>query len=173
MSASLPFATILASEVLEARKSPQILEALLKRADPFLYRLAQNHHRYHTWDDVDDIYQEYRETFVRCIHKYDVSRAYEGLGFIIYLNWQVRTDYRSHYRRYEATIRNRKYDEIVEELPDVVISTDMEQLLNKAVLCLTPEDRETFCRYLDGEHIPMRLIDRIQRELRHFMLEEN
>ena len=170
MSASLPFATILASEVLEARKSPQILEALLKRADPFLYRLAQNHHRYHTWDDVDDIFQEYRESFVRCIDKYDVSRSFEGRGFISYLNWQIRTDYRSHYRRLEAEYSIRDTQEI-DELDSILV--DMEPLFHKAMLCLSLEDQELFYRYVSGENIGMRVLDRIQRDIRHFMLEES
>jgi RNA polymerase sigma factor (sigma-70 family) len=166
----LPFATILADEVLAARSSPQVLTALLQRADPFLYRLAQSHHRYHAWDDVDDIYQEYRESFVRCIDKYDVSRSFEGRGFISFLNWQIRTDYRSHYRRLEAEYSVRGVDE---ELDDTSFGlTDMEPLLNKALLCLSPEDRDIFYRYVSGENIAMRVIDRIHRDIRHFMLEE-
>ncbi len=170
LTKSLPFATILADEVLAARSSPQVLTALLQRADPFLYRLAQSHHRYHAWDDVDDIYQEYRESFVRCIDKYDVSRSFEGRGFISFLNWQIRTDYRSHYRRLEAEYSVRGVDE---ELDDTSFGlTDMEPLLNKALLCLSPEDRDIFYRYVSGENIAMRVIDRIHRDIRHFMLEE-
>jgi len=165
---SLPFATILADEVLAARSSPVILEALLLRADPFLRRLAQNHHRYHPWDDVDDIHQEYRESFVRCIYKYDVSRSYEGRGFIIFLNWQVRTDYRSHYRRLEAEYSIRDTDAMVDGDDPLL---DMEPLLNRALLCLSPEDRELFYRYLSGERVSERVIDRIHREIRSVMLE--
>ena len=169
-SKSLSFATILADEVLAARSSPQILTALLQRADPFLYRLAQSHQRYHAWDDVDDIYQEYRESFVRCIDKYDVSRSFEGRGFISFLNWQIRTDYRSHYRRLEAEYSVRGVDEALDDTSFGL--TDMEPLLNKALLCLSPEDQEIFYRYMSGESIAMRVIDRIHRDIRHFMLEE-
>ena len=172
LTKSLPFATILADEVLAARSSPQVLTALLQRADPFLYRLAQSHHRYHAWDDVDDIYQEYRESFVRCIDKYDVSRSYEGRGFISFLNWQIRTDYRSHYRRYEATLSIRDFDADMDNFEGLV-TADMEQVLNKALLFLSPEDQELFYRYLSGDTIPLRVIDRIHREIRHFMLEES
>ena len=167
---SLPFATILADEVLAARSSPQVLVELLQRADPFLYRLAQRHHRYHAWDEVEDIYQEYRETFVRCIDKYDVSRAYDGRGFIIFLNWQIRTNYRSHYRRLEAEYSIRNFDQEIEELDSVLV--DMEPLLNKALLCLSVEDQETFYRYISGEHVPLRVVDKIYRDIRDFMLEE-
>lgn len=167
---SLPFATILADEVLAARASPQVLTELLQRADPFLYRLAQNHHRYHAWDDVDDIFQEYRESFVRCIDKYDVSRSFEGRGFISYLNWQIRTDYRSHYRRLEAEYSIRDTQEI-DELDSILV--DMEPLFHKAMLCLSLEDQELFYRYVSGENIGMRVLDRIQRDIRHFMLEES
>lgn len=168
---ALPSATILADEVLAARSSPKVLAELLQRADPFLYRLAQSHKRFHAWDDVEDIYQEYRESFVRCIHKYNVDRAYEGRGFITFLNWQIRTDYRSHYRRYEAAHRVRDLDANLDDL-EGLIEEDLEQVLNKAVLSLSPEDQDLFGRYLSGEKIPMRVVDRIHREIRHFMLEE-
>ena len=170
LTRSLPFATIMADEVLAARSSPQVLTDLLQRADPFLYRLAQRHQRYHAWDDIDDIYQEYRESFVRCIDRYDVSRSYEGRGFISFLNWQIRTDYRSHYRRLEAEYSVRDRDKLVDDVDSAL--TDMEPLLNKALLCLSPEDQDIFYRYLSGETIPLRVIDRIHRDIRHFMLEE-
>ncbi len=161
----------MADEVLAARSSPQVLTALLQRADPFLYRLAQSHQRYHAWDDVDDIYQEYRESFVRCIDKYDVSRSYDGRGFISFLNWQIRTDYRSHYRRLEAEYSVRDRGELVDDLDSVL--TDMEPLLNKALLCLSPKDQDIFYRYVSGESVAMRVIDRIHRDIRYFMLEES
>lgn len=170
LTKSLPFATILADEVLAARSSPQVLTALLQRADPFLYRLAQSHQRYHAWDDIDDIYQEYRESFVRCIDKYDVSRSFEGRGFISFLNWQIRTDYRSHYRRLEAEHSVRDRDKLVDDVDSAL--TDMEPLLNKALLCLSPEDQDIFYRYVSGESIAMRVVDRIHREIRSVMLEE-
>lgn len=164
----LPWATINADEVIAARSSPSILETLLRRADPFLHRLAESHHRFHAWDDVEDIYQEYRESFVRCIGKYDVSRAFEGRGFISFLNWQIRTDYRSHNRRLDAefSVRNSDFDgEVQMDL------TDMEPYFQKAMMCLSPENRDIFSRYLVGEKFPARILDQIQREIRHFMLE--
>ncbi|MBU2743583.1 sigma-70 family RNA polymerase sigma factor [Acidithiobacillus thiooxidans] len=169
-NAPLTWATILADEVIAARSSPEILQELLQRADPFLYRLAEKHHRYHPWDEVEDIYQEHRETFIRCIHKYDVSRSFEGRGFIIYLNWQIRTDYRSHYRRIDAEFSLREPDADTDNTAG--FCADMEPYLQKALLSLTPEDQDIFLRYLNGEHYPLRMMDRIQREIRYFMLEE-
>lgn len=171
--ALLPYATILADEVLAARESPQVLEELVKRADPFLYRLAENHKRYHPWDDVEDIYQEYRETMVRCIYKYDVSRAYDnGRGFIAFLNWAVRTDYRSHYRRLEASYQVRDWS-FEEEVIDDTIPWDIEAAIQKARSCLSEKDQEILDNHLAGAQIPGRILDRICREMHAFMLEES
>lgn len=170
----LPFKTILADEVVAARSSPQALLELLERSDPFLYRLAENHHRYHSWDGVEDIYQEYRETFLRCIHRYDVDRAYaDGRGFIAYLNWQIRTDYRSHYRRLEAGYSIRDWNVEDDLMAPAEITPDMEQLLNNALMCLSKKDQDIFYQYVfEGKKIENRTLERIHRDIRHYMLED-
>ncbi|MDD2748728.1 MAG: sigma factor [Acidithiobacillus sp.] len=169
-NAPLTWATILADEVIAARSSSDVLLELLQRADPFLYRLAEKHHRYHPWDEVEDIHQEHRETFIRCIDKYDVSRSFEGRGFIIFLSWQMRTDYRSHYRRLDAEFSVREMDMDTDNMAG--FCADMEPYLQKALRFLSPEDRKIFLCYLNGENYPHRIMARIQRELRCFMLGE-
>lgn len=162
-------ATILAEEVIQARSSPGVLLELLQRADPFLRRMAEKHKRYHAWDDVMDIHQEYRESFVRCIHKYDVSRAFDGRGFVSFLNWQIRTDYRSHHRRLDAeySVRN-IYVEVEAEME----LTDMEPYFQKALRALSEKDRIIFIKYINGESVPGKKIDQIQREIRSYMMED-
>lgn len=167
--ARLEAKTILAQEVVAARESPALLEELLKRADPYLYRTAKKHHRYHPWDEVDDIYQKYRESFLRCIYEYDVSRSFDGMGFITFLNWKIRTDYRSHYRKIEAAM---EYQLPMRDDMEIPESPDLEDLFNRVLELLSAKDQTTYIRFLAGETENMRNICRIQRKIRTLM-EEN
>lgn len=165
----LPHATITADEILAARSDQRILSDIFQRADPFLRRMASCHQPYYPSETTEDIHQEYRESFFRAVEKYDPARAVNGLGFISFLNWSLRTDCRSHYRRQQSVLSRMDWGVLQ---PELETSPDMDAILIRAVSRLNPKDQKKLTRYLDREQsVPDNQMVQIKEKLRAILLE--